>query len=248
MYTFGSRIRYSEVDKNAILTIESLIDYFQDCSTFQTEDGPASMEYLKEKGIAWVLNAWQIEINRLPRLSEYVTIGTVPYMLRGPLGLRNFFMDTNDGERLAVANSIWTLFDFNKGVPCKVTPEIVDAYPLGEKLPMKYRDRKIAIPTDGERYAAPDIEVMEHHLDTNNHVNNGQYIRMAIELLHEKDAKVISLRAEYKKQAFLSDILHPIVIVNNLGDNKIYTVSLNDDEGGAVCVVEIETDCSHTER
>ena len=248
MYTFGSRIRYSEVDKNAILTIESLIDYFQDCSTFQTEDGPASMEYLKEKGIAWVLNAWQIEINRLPRLSEYVTIGTVPYMLRGPLGLRNFFMDTNDGERLAVANSIWTLFDFNKGVPCKVTPEIVDAYPLGDKLPMKYRDRKIVIPTDGERYAAPDIEVMEHHLDTNNHVNNGQYIRMAIELLHEKDAKVISLRAEYKKQAFLSDILHPIVIVNNLGDNKIYTVSLNDDEGGAVCVVEIETDCSHTER
>ena len=248
MYTFGSRIRYSEVDKNAILTIESLIDYFQDCSTFQTEDGPASMEYLKEKGIAWVLNAWQIEINRLPRLSEYVTIGTVPYMLRGPLGFRNFFMDTNDGERLAVANSIWTLFDFNKGVPCKVTPEIVDAYPLGEKLPMKYRDRKIAIPTDGERYAAPDIEVMEHHLDTNNHVNNGQYIRMAIELLREKDAKVISLRAEYKKQAFLSDILHPIVIVNNLGDNKIYTVSLNDDEGGAVCVVEIETDCSHTER
>jgi acyl-ACP thioesterase len=206
------------------------------------------MEYLKEKGIAWVLNAWQIEINRLPRLSEYVTIGTVPYMLRGPLGLRNFFMDTNDGERLAVANSIWTLFDFNKGVPCKVTPEIVDAYPLGDKLPMKYRDRKIAIPTDGERYAAPDIEVMEHHLDTNNHVNNGQYIRMAIGLLHEKDAKVISLRAEYKKQAFLSDILHPIVIVNNLGDNKIYTVSLNDDEGGAVCVVEIETDCSHTER
>ena len=248
MYIFTSRIRYSETDAAGRLTPEKLIDYFQDCSTFQTEDGPASMEYLKEKGIAWVLNAWQIEINRLPRLSEYVTIGTVPYMLGGPLGLRNFFMDTNDGERLAVANSIWTLFDFNKGVPCKVTPEIVDAYPLGEKLPMKYRDRKIAIPTDGERYTAPDIEVMEHHLDTNNHVNNGQYIRMAIELLHEKDAKVISLRAEYKKQAFLSDILHPIVIVNNLGDNKIYTVSLNDDEGGAVCVVEIETDCSHTER
>ncbi len=248
MYTFGSRIRYSEVDKNAILTIESLINYFQDCSTFQTEDGPATMEYLKERGIAWVLNAWQIDIKRLPRLCENVTIGTVPYMLRGPLGLRNFFMDTADGERLAVANSIWTLFDFNKAVPTKVTPEMVEAYPLGERLPMEYRDRKIAIPTEGEKYTAPDIEVREHHLDTNNHVNNGQYIRMAIGLLHEKDAKVTSLRAEYKKQAFLSDILHPIVIVNNLGDNKIYTVSLNDDEGGAVCVVEIETDCSHTER
>ena len=64
MYTFDSRIRYSEVDKDAYLTIESLIDYFQDCSTFQTQDGPATMEYLRKKNIAWVLNSWQIIINR----------------------------------------------------------------------------------------------------------------------------------------------------------------------------------------
>ena len=239
MYTFNSRIRYSEVDKDARLTIESLIDYFQDCSTFQTEDSTAPMAYLKERGIAWVLNAWQIEITRLPKLGERVVIGTVPYMLKGPLGFRNFFMDTEDGERLAVANSIWTLFDFGKGVPCKVTPEIIEVYPLGEKLPMEYLDRKIAIPETGERTIAKEIVVKEHHLDTNNHVNNGQYIRMAIGRLPEQDAAVCSLRAEYKKQAFLSDVLHPIVIMNNMGDNKIYTVSLNDDKGAAVCVVEL---------
>ena len=240
MYTFNSRIRYSEVDKDAQLTIESLIDYFQDCSTFQTEDGIASMEYLREKGMAWVLNSWQIEIHRLPKLCEQVTIGTVPYMLKGPLGFRNFFMDTDDGERLAVANSIWTLFDFNRGVPCKVTPEIIEAYPIEDKLPMEYLDRKISIPTEGEKTIAREIVVREHHLDTNNHVNNGQYIRMAIGKIPEKDAKVCGLRAEYKKQAFLSDVLHPIVIMNNMGDNKIYTVSLNDDKGAAVCVVELK--------
>lgn len=240
MYTFNSRIRYSEVDKDATLTIESLIDYFQDCSTFQTEDGIASMEYLREKGMAWVLNSWQIEIHRLPRLCEHVTIGTVPYMLRGPLGFRNFFMDTEEGERLAVANSIWTLVDFNRGVPCKVTPEIIEAYPIEDKFPMEYLDRKIAIPETGERTVAKEIVVREHHLDTNNHVNNGQYIRMAIGKIPEKDTKVCGLRAEYKKQAFLSDVLHPIVIMNNMGDNKIYTVSLNDDNGAAVCVVELK--------
>ncbi len=56
MYTFKSRIRYSEVDSEAKLTLESLIDYFQDCSTFQTQDGPASMEYLRKENMAWVLN------------------------------------------------------------------------------------------------------------------------------------------------------------------------------------------------
>ena len=38
MYTFESRIRYSETDSEGKLTIASLINYFQDCSTFQSQD------------------------------------------------------------------------------------------------------------------------------------------------------------------------------------------------------------------
>ena len=241
MYTFNSRIRYSEVDKDAVLTMESLIDYYQDCSSFQTEDGPASMAFLKEKGMAWVLNAWQIEINRFPRLGEEVIIGTIPYLIKGPMGVRNFFMDTKDVERLSIANSIWTLFDFVKGVPCKATPEIIEAYPVQEKLQMNYQDRKILIPEDGRKIKAEDIVVREYHLDTNNHVNNGQYIRMAMGLLPERNIRIISMRAEYKKQAYLSDVLHPIVIVNEMLDNNIYTVCFNDDEGAVICSVQFKT-------
>lgn len=241
MYSFDSRIRYSEIDSNAVLTIESLIDYFQDCSTFQTQDGPATMEYLREQGIAWVLNSWQIEIRRLPRLCEKVTIGTVPYTLKGPMGLRNFFMKTSDGEMLAVANSVWTLIDIKRGVPTRVTPEIIAAYPVEDRLGMDYQDRKIAIP-EGESRNAEEIVVRKHHLDTNNHVNNGQYIRMALESLSDKNRNVVSLRAEYKKQALLGDILYPVVIKSNMGDNKVYTVSLNDKDEEPVCVVQIRVD------
>ncbi len=38
MYTFQSRIRYSEVGPDGRLTLESLLDYFQDASTFHSED------------------------------------------------------------------------------------------------------------------------------------------------------------------------------------------------------------------
>ena len=100
MYTFESKIRYSEIDRSGELTLESLIDYFQDCSTFQTQDGPASMEYLRDKGIVWVLSSWQIVVNRYPKLCEDVVIGTVPYDMRGAIGYRNFFMDTKDGRDL----------------------------------------------------------------------------------------------------------------------------------------------------
>lgn len=239
MYSFDSRIRYSEVDSNAVLTLESLIDYFQDCSTFQTEDGPASMEYLRSRNMAWVISSWQIEINRLPRLCEEVTIGTIPYMLKGPVGLRNFFMKTKIGEMLAVANSVWTLFDFVKGVPTRVTPEILEAYPIEDKLEMEYLDRKIAIP-EGEVFNGEEIVIRKNHLDTNNHVNNGQYIRMAVDCLGGSMKNVLSMRADYRKQALLGDVLYPVVIKSQIEDNKLYTVSLNDKDGQAVCVVQLK--------
>ncbi len=241
MYTFDSRIRYSEVDKNAQLTLESLIDYFQDCSTFQTQDGPADMEFLRERGMAWVLNSWQIEVMRYPKLCEEVTIGTIPHELKGYFGVRNFFMKTRDGEMLAMANSFWTLLDMNKGIPAKITPEIVEAYPIEEKLDMEYKPRKIKIPADAEIIAAEDILVRRHHLDTNNHVNNGQYIRMAMDSLPDKDRTVTSMRAEYKKQALLGDTLHPAVYKVKDGDRRQFVVDLCDAEGKSVCVVELLT-------
>ena len=36
MYTFDGRVRYSEVGEDGLLTMQSLLDYFQDCSTFQS--------------------------------------------------------------------------------------------------------------------------------------------------------------------------------------------------------------------
>ena len=38
MYEFNSRVRYSEIDHHGTLTLPALINYFQDCSTFQSED------------------------------------------------------------------------------------------------------------------------------------------------------------------------------------------------------------------
>ncbi len=238
MYTFNSRIRYSEVDKNAELTLESLIDYFQDCSTFQTQDGPATMEYLRERNIAWVLSSWQIEVFRYPKLCEHVTIGTIPHELKGYFGIRNFFMDTKDGERLAVANSVWTLFDFKKSLPSRITPEIIEAYPVEPRLDMEYADRKIKIP-EGEVIRGEEILVRSNNLDTNNHVNNGQYIRMAIDSLPERDVIVSSMRAEYKKQAKLGDVLVPEIVRVSKNDRMTYTISLKDTQDSSVCVVEL---------
>jgi len=78
MYGYQARIRYSELDESGHLKPEALLDYFQDCSTFQSEDLGVGIEYLRKKNMVWVLSSWQIIVDRYPVLGEVVTVGTQP--------------------------------------------------------------------------------------------------------------------------------------------------------------------------
>ena len=234
MYTFQSRIRYSEIGTDGDLTLESLLDYFQDCSIFHSEELGLGVDYLSEKNLAWVLSSWQIVVERYPHLCENVVIGTAPYEFKSFVGYRNFWMDTEDGERIACANSIWSLMDLKKMAPAKPPIEMVEGYTLSERLQMDYAPRRITVPAEGK--LQDQIEVRAHHLDTNGHVNNGQYVRMAMEYIPE-DFRIRQLRAEYKKQAVLNDKILPVVAVN---ENKtIYTVSLNGENENPYSIIEL---------
>ena len=101
MYSFESKIRYSECDSNCKLRLEALLNYFQDASTFQSEELGAGFDYLVPRNLVWVLVSWQIDINRYPKLGEEVIIGTHPHDFKGFWGSRNFCMMTREGEMLA---------------------------------------------------------------------------------------------------------------------------------------------------
>ena len=92
MYTFQSRVRYSELDPERKLSIASIVDYFQDCSTFHSEQLGVGLDYLEERDMLWVMSYWQIVIDRYPKLCDNITIGTFPYEFKGFMGYRNFFI------------------------------------------------------------------------------------------------------------------------------------------------------------
>lgn len=220
------------------------MNYFQDCSTFQSEDSGIGLEYLGQRDQAWVVNSWQVDVTRYPSLSENVIIGTIPYEIKGFVGCRNFFMDTEDGKRLAVANSVWALINMKTGSPVRVTPEIIEGYPIGDKLPMDYQPRKMSFPAEGITKETAPIKVQTFHLDTNQHVNNNQYISIGMGCLralndNNKTPNVGRLRAEYKMQAHLGDVIYPLCNVRTDEGRFIYTVSLNDENHKPYCIIEV---------
>lgn len=232
-YSFDSRVRYSEVGEDKNLTLNSIINYFQDCSTFHSESLGVGMDFLAEKKQAWVLSAWQIVVERYPSLCENIKITTWPYDFRRFLGGRNFIMEDEQGNRLAYANTLWTFLDLETGHPVNVDEEQKEAYELEEKLDMEYAPRKIKIPANSIEY--PSFTVKPHHLDTNHHVNNGQYILMAQEYI-PADFAVKEMRAEYKNQAVLDDIIIPKVHE----EKGVFTVVLDSPSGEVYAIVELK--------
>lgn len=234
MYQYDSRIRYSELDETGHLKIESLLDYFQDCSTFHSEDIGLGVEYLKKQHMVWVMCSWQIVVARYPELGENVTVGTIPYDFKGFIGYRNFLMTDAQGKGLAYANTIWSLIDTESGKPVKAPKEMIAKYGLEPKLEMDYAPRRIQVLEEGEK--GEPVQIKAHHLDTNHHVNNGQYVRIAMDSL-QRECHIRQLRAEYKKQVYLNDILIPYISYAH-DDRDI--VVLKDEEGNICCIVELQ--------
>lgn len=229
-FEFESRVRYSETDPEKKLTLVSLVDYFQDVSTFQSEDCGVGVDFLQQQDRAWMILSWQIEILRRPRLAEHICAQTWPYGFKAFYGYRNYTLLDGRRKLLARANSIWAMMDTKNGKPARVPEAVVSGMTMEPKLEMDYAPRKIKVPP--ESIKRESFAVCRHHLDTNHHVNNGQYIRMAEEYLPE-GFETEQLLVEYRQQARLHDIIVPYV---HAEEDQV-TVNLADEAGTPYAVL-----------
>lgn len=233
MYIFNSRIRYSEIDHHGTITLPGIINYFQDASTFQSEDIGLGTEVLKERKKAWILAYWQVIVERYPKLGEQITVGTFATGFKGLFGDRNFVMKDESGQQVACASSLWVFMDMEKGRPTRPGAEDTEPYGVEAPLDMPYEGRKIVIPERMEEREA--FPVRKYHIDTNEHVNNCQYVQMAMEML-PKDMRVHQLRVDYKKSAVQGDIIRPKVAE----EPERTVISLCDEAGKEYAVLEVK--------
>ncbi len=205
MYTYRDRVSYSRIDKDGLLGVSNVVDAMQDCCLFHSEDvGHSALDLLK-KNRAWLVSSWHVVFKRRPKMGERFAVHTWPYQFRSIFGSRNFLMETDEHEVLAYADSQWFYFDSLTGQPAPVDREEKDAYPTEPAYEMEYKPRKVSCPAD--LTLVQKVDVCQNYLDTNNHVNNGQYIRLAVNVL-PPDYEVGEFRAEFRRAAKMGDTMH----------------------------------------
>lgn len=250
MYSFKSRVRYSELAADKRLSLVSIINYFQDCCTFEAEDKDVGLQWLNDHHTSWMLTNWQIHILRRPEFCEDIEIITWASGFKFFIGRRSFLIRSISGEPLVYALSDWAYVNVVENRPEKDVPaKELEVY--GLDVPIEKRFSEFDIPVSEEQQILKgkidtsfmkDIDisgvsnfivVSGEHLDTNNHVNNAQYVAIAAAQL-PADYKTNIFRAEYKMQSKLGDVLYPVVKTTDEG----YIVVLSDGDGNAKLVCE----------
>ena len=245
MYSFDTRVRYSELAEDKKASIVSIINYFQDCCTFEAEDGGVGLRWLKEHGTAWMLTGWQVHVIRRPRYCEDIRVTTWACDFRYSFGKRSFTITDMEGNLLVWALSDWAYVNIETGSFEKHVPEKeLEVYGMDVPISERFEEfkiegnpedviikGKIRIPEDME--ALPSLCVTPANLDTNHHVNNVEYVALAKSVISDEiDTRL--LRTEIKRQSKLGDIICPYI---HREENKIVVV-LCGEEGETRLVTE----------
>lgn len=241
MYSSESRVRYSEIDEDLHLTVPALINYLQDCSTFHSQAVGRGPAHAAASGHAWMLSAWEIVIDALPAFNQDIRVSTWPTCFKGLMAARNFTVcDAADpaGEHpLVRANSSWFLFAAAAGAPMRIPADESDPYlsDVAEPLDMPAMPRRIRTADAGE--AAAPVIVTGAHIDTNHHVNNAQYVSLALGALPKDDMPNIHrLDVQYHTAAKLGDTIYPHI--HHEGDAGTI-ITLDDAEAKPYAIVRV---------
>ena len=230
MYTLKYKVTTSTCDSEGRLKLYSALQMMQDCSEMWIDSEPEVKAYFARENMAQLLASRQVEVLRVPSFKEELTVTTSVYEMKPMFGFRNTFIYDADGRPCYRTWSMGAFVDKVTGKLKRVDDAVANTLLIEPQLEMNYRDRRIILPKGGGETFAP-IAVMRADIDYNRHVNNANYIRMAMELLPE-DFAIKGLRVEYRVAAKLGDTLTPTMY--RIDDGFIIALSIGSEVSAIV--------------
>lgn len=189
-----------EIDYNKKVTITSIMQYFEDIATYQSDELGIGIDYLMKNKIAWVLYKWDIHMDKYPEYGDKITVATIPYSIKKFYAYRRYEI-YNKGEKVGEANSLWFLIDTEKRRPCKVSEDIFMRYGLTKEDDKQLEFEKLRSPENIDFNKRFNVRFSD--IDTNRHVNNVKYVSWALENVPFEimtKHKISDIRVVYEKE------------------------------------------------
>ena len=201
------RIRTYECGIDGKIKIFSLMQYLQEIAALHAKQLGLGFDKLSEMNGCWVLSNIRIEISRLPKRDDEVTLRTWPSGYSRTIATREFVgKDQNDSE-LFRAGSEWMVLN-------KKTNRLKNLFRLDLNLPKTgikaLPDGLNRLEPNGDYREADVVRVPRSAIDLNGHVNNTEYVRWGIDALSRAfklEDNIRCVQATYLSEVFEGDKL-----------------------------------------
>jgi medium-chain acyl-[acyl-carrier-protein] hydrolase len=217
----------------------ALMQYLQEAAACHAEQLGVGFADMTRRNCFWVLANLRLEIPREPRWMDGVTIRTWPSGFTRLIAAREFVGTASDGTALFRAGSEWMVLDRQTGRPQNLTRLDLHLPPAAPKALSAPLHRLKA----AEAYVRTGaLQVPFSALDFNGHVNNTEYVRWALDALHQHLGHLPGIHVAhvtYLAEVFCGDEIE--VLVSPAGDNR-FSILERKSRGPAhldVCLVEV---------
>ena len=227
MYTWNTRVLYSQLAPSGRLSLTALMDLFQDVATLHAEDAGDGIAQRTASHTAWLLSRWRIRLGELPPSGAHIQVTTQAYECRRALNRRCFALLDETGKELAVGDSLWTLVNTHTGAPADATQVVVPYLEPGKGPDMSALPRRLQLPA--QHTAAAAFPVTVDLLDTNQHVNNVRSVALALRYV-PADFAFSALAVDYSRPLLPGLLVTPLLAHTDRGFHVTLTV------GGQLCV------------
>ena len=207
MYTLNYKVTTSTCDSEGKLKLYSALQMMQDCSEMWIDSEPTARKFFNDNNMTQLLATRQVEVVRVPRFKEDLTVTTSIYEVLPMYGFRNTFIRDAQGQPCYRTWSMGAFVDLATGKLARLSEDAIASLTLEAKQEMNYRGRRIILPKQDGTVLEP-VTVMRADIDYNRHMNNANYVRIAMELLPE-GFEVHDMRVEYRIAAKQGDLLTP---------------------------------------
>ena len=179
-YQMKMKIPFDMADMNGHIKLPDVILLSLQVSGMQSiELGVSDKTILEDYNLVWIITDYDIEVVRLPRFAEEITIETEALSYNRLFCYRRFTIYDEEGRELIHMIATFVLMDRDSRKVHAVEPEIVAPY-------QSDFDKKLIRGPKYESLDEPfskDYHVRFYDLDMNGHVNNSKYLDWIFEVM-----------------------------------------------------------------
>ncbi len=195
------RLKAEHVDCFRTLRLSVLMSLFQECCIAHTEELGMGRDKTLDRGFLWVINTEMIGVRRLPCYDEEITLVCYPGETLHFFFPRHMIVLDRYGEEIIRIGAIWSLID--EKARHLIDPAENGITIRGEKRPDEIRP-PLSLPKTELSNAEKNLCASYSLVDINGHMNNANYLEMALDLIGFDELRKLSFRTV--KCVFLKEI------------------------------------------